>query len=117
MILLLKEITRRLSNNQLDHILIKKDLESFCYATSYFNFVSDHNSIVIRIGDKQNQPTQEAKERINFSAELHLRKNPNYEDRYETSDSAPLHTESTSKSKNNNLNKDYKDNEHSHKFK
>ena len=73
-IMLLKEITRNLTNNQLDHILIKDGLEKFCYATSFFNFISDHNSIVVRIGDENNLLTKEALERINFSEDVHLKK-------------------------------------------
>ena len=69
----LKEITRTLSCNQPDHILIDKQIERFCYVTSYFNFISDHNSIVVRIGDKTNLMTKEAEERVNFNADLHLK--------------------------------------------
>ena len=60
----LQEITRTLSGNQPDHILIKKQIEKFCYVTSYFNFISDHNSIVVRIGDETNLLTKEAEESL-----------------------------------------------------
>ena len=69
----LKEITRRLSNSQPDHILIDKSMEHYCFVTSYFNFISDHNTIVVRIGAKNNLLTDEAKERISFNAEMHLK--------------------------------------------
>ena len=37
----LSEITRRLSNNQLDHVLVDKIFDKVIYATSFHNFISD----------------------------------------------------------------------------
>ena len=69
----LKEITRVSSNNQPDHILADKKFKKHCFATSYFNFASDHKSIVFRLGDDENELTPEALQRIHFEAELHLK--------------------------------------------
>ena len=71
--LALKEITRRASNNQPDHILVDKSFEKICFATSYFNFISDHNSIVIRFGGLNNEFTSETLQKLNFDSELHLK--------------------------------------------
>ena len=43
----LKEITRSVSWNQLDYILVDKSLTDNCLATSFSNFLSDHNSITV----------------------------------------------------------------------
>ena len=69
----LKEITRSISNNQLDHILIDKDMSKNCFVTSYHNFISDHNSIVIRIGLGRNQFNDEMKEWLTFDREHHMK--------------------------------------------
>ena len=45
----LKEVTRVISNNQVDHVLADKSFQGKCLATSYYNFISDHKSIVIRM--------------------------------------------------------------------
>ena len=116
MTILLTEITRRISNNQLDHVLVRKESESFCYATSYFNFVSDHNSIVIRISDEHNQLTQEAMERIHFSQDLHLRSINARKECFETSNFESIQAESTSKIKHNKENRIHKDDENSEQF-
>ena len=42
---MLNEITRTMSGNQLEYIIIDKDLEENCFVTSYNNFISDHKSI------------------------------------------------------------------------
>ena len=70
----LHEITRGISNNQLDYILIDLGLKDNYFVTSYNNFISDHKTIVSRIGLKSNTITQQIKLRINFDQESHLRK-------------------------------------------
>jgi endonuclease/exonuclease/phosphatase family metal-dependent hydrolase len=45
----LKEPTTK-SYHQPDHILVDKSLKERVFATSFFNFISDHKSIVARIG-------------------------------------------------------------------
>ena len=69
----LKEITRSVSWNQLDYILVDKSLTDNCLATSFSNFISDHNSITVRIGLDQNNLTDEIKQKINFNQESHLK--------------------------------------------
>ena len=69
----LKQITRRGSNNQPDHILVDEKLLKSTFATSYFNFISDHKSIVFRYGGEQNEFTTEALEKIHFDVDLHKR--------------------------------------------
>ena len=67
----LKEITRSISNNQLDYILIDKQLTSFCSVCSFHNFISDHKSITVRVGLNKNKITDEIKAKITFDRELH----------------------------------------------
>ena len=69
----LKEITRNISNNQLDYILLDNRFEEMCFVTSYNNFISDHNSIVIRLGLDGNEFTQEMREKITFDRDSHLK--------------------------------------------
>ena len=69
----LQEITRSISNNQLDYILIDKEFITMCFVTSYNNFISDHNSTVIRVSLNGNEFTDEIKERLTFDRELHLK--------------------------------------------
>ena len=68
----LKEITRSISNNQLDYILLDKNLIYF--VTSYNNFISDHKAIAARIGLEGNELTDEAKERLTFNQDCHMKK-------------------------------------------
>ena len=68
----LKEITRVISNNQLDHILSDKQFLGKYFATSYYNFISDHKTITIRIGINT-EFTINALEKINFHSELHMK--------------------------------------------
>ena len=70
----LKETTRILSNNQLDHILVDKKLMKHTFVTSFFNFISDHKSIVFRFGGEGSKFTDEASAKINFKIESHLKR-------------------------------------------
>ena len=67
----LNEITRSLSNNQLDYILIDEDLTFF--VTSYNNFISDHKTIIARLASLENELTNDVRERLTFDQELHLK--------------------------------------------
>ena len=69
----LKEITRSISGNQLDYILIDEILKSVWFVTSYNNFISDHKSITARIGLNENQLTDEVKQRLTFDRESHMK--------------------------------------------
>ena len=50
---ILKEPTTNWKN-QLDHILIERSLQNTSFATSFTNFMSDHKTIVVRIGAEGN---------------------------------------------------------------
>ena len=69
----LSEITRPMSQNQLDYILVDKKLKEHTFVTSYNNFISDHNSIIVRLSVNGDNFTEEIKMRINFNSELHLK--------------------------------------------
>ena len=69
----LNEITRPLSNNQLDYIFVDKVINEHIFVTSYNNFISDHKSVIFRIGLDKNKITKEMKGRINFDSESHLK--------------------------------------------
>ena len=69
----LKEITRSTNNNQLDYILVDEKLKDMCYATSYHNFISDHKSIVVRVGLNGNKFTDEMRETLTFDRDSHLK--------------------------------------------
>ena len=70
---ILNDITRSISNNQLDYILIKKSLSRCLLPDAYFNFISDHKAITLRIGSEGNQFTNETLEKLTFERESHLR--------------------------------------------
>ena len=69
----LKEITRSISNNQLDYILMDKILLDKSFATSFHNFISDHKAITARIGIDGNSLTDEIKMKLTFDSESHLK--------------------------------------------
>ena len=56
----LKEETTR-HHNHIDHIFVSKDIEEQVFTTCFTNFVSDHKTMVIRVGGKGNTT---AKQRI-----------------------------------------------------
>ena len=70
---ILNEITRSLSNNQLDYVLVQKWLEDNTFSTSFYNFISDHKSITLRIGLNNNNLKDEILQKLNFDAESHLK--------------------------------------------
>ena len=69
----LAEITRPISNNQLDYILIYNPLKDNFFVTSYNNFISDHKTIICRIGLDENEILDSIKQRIFFDKETHLK--------------------------------------------
>ena len=69
----LQEITRSISQNQLDYILMDELLSEIVFVTSFNNFISDHKSITARIGLDGNQFTKEIKVRLSFDSESHLK--------------------------------------------
>ena len=82
----LKEITRSVSNNQLDYILIDKTTSDNCFTTSYHNFISDHNAIIVRVGLNGNVFSDDFKKRKTFDRESHLKRKAS-EDLYSSSSS------------------------------
>ena len=80
----LEEVTT-VNNNQLDHILISLSLKSFCFATSYFNFGSDHKPICLRMSASENEFRESFLQNINFDSDLHLRKRQNKPGHFENS--------------------------------
>ena len=64
-----------MSNNQLDYILIDEVLNENTFVTSYNNFISDHKSVIFRLGINKNSICKEMKARINFDSEGHLKSN------------------------------------------
>ena len=82
----LREITRTISNNQLDYILIDNVFLEVCFATSYNNFISDHNSTVVRVGLNGNEFTNEIKERLTFDMESHMKEKVSKESSSTSSD-------------------------------
>ena len=71
---MLQEVTRKQSINQLDYVLVDNNLAQSCYTTSYNNFISDHDSIVLRIGFDGNTFNDSFKEKRLFDKESHMRK-------------------------------------------
>ena len=69
----LKEITRSISQNQLDYILIDDDLRERSFVTSFHNFISDHKSITVRIGFEGSTFSKEFEIKRNFDKESHLK--------------------------------------------
>ena len=61
-------------HGQPDQIILHKRFEKKHFSTSYLNFISDHNSIVVRIGLEQNSFDSMFLEKINFNSEQHLNK-------------------------------------------
>ena len=70
---ILNELTRSISNNQLDYVMANEEISGRIYSTSYKNFISDHNSITVRIGFVGNRFSNEMLERFNFDYDFHLK--------------------------------------------
>ena len=82
----LNEITRSISNNQLDYILMDEILRRSSFVTSYHNFISDHKSITARVGLNGNQFTCEFKVKLTFDRESHKKSNQTQESEKNTLD-------------------------------
>ena len=67
----LKEVTTT-QKNQLDHILVSTRLKGHVFVTSFFNFISDHKSIVIRIGE--NELKDEVVQSLNLRCQKYMKK-------------------------------------------
>ena len=71
--LVLEETTRVISDNQLDHIFGDIVFKERCFGTSFFNFISDHKAITLRL-TLNSELTKDMKEKRYFDSELHLKK-------------------------------------------
>ena len=67
------EITRAISNNQLDYVIVEEQFKDYIFSTSYYNFISDHKSITLRIGLSENSLRPEILQKLNFDEESHLK--------------------------------------------
>ena len=81
-------------------------MKEHCFVTSYNNFISDHKSIVARIGSRGNKLKDEIKERISFHQESHYKtkdysQHGGFDSPFETtSDNNSSHTRKKSEQKN-----------------
>ena len=79
--MVLEEITT-VQNNQLEHVLLDKNLSKTCFATAFFNLGSDHKSVVLRIGKSNSGFTKEFLEMVNFDEHHHLKSRKKFMDAY-----------------------------------
>ena len=70
---ILRDITRSISNNQLDYVIIDVVMKKQCYASCFYNFISDHKAITLRIGLEDNSISDKILEKIYFNKESHLK--------------------------------------------
>ena len=75
---ILNEITRSISNNQLDYIPAQKELADRSFATSFQNFISDHKEMTVRMGLHDNKCSKEFEMELNFDRESHLKAKDTY---------------------------------------
>ena len=76
--------TTTINLNQLDHIILEKDLSAHSFTTAYNNFSSDHKSIVLRLATNQTSFLKEFKEKINFAAHKHLKSTKEKQSEYKS---------------------------------
>ena len=64
-------------NNQLDHIIVNNILKPTVYATSYYNFISDHKTVTIRFGLQNNQFNEAFLQKMscNKAGNIHVKDN------------------------------------------
>ena len=94
----MNEITRSISYNQLDYVLLDKSLRDRSFVTSYHNFISDHKSITARIGWDGNSFTDKMRMKLTFDSESHMKSKSVEESVSETSSSSDSSHESDCKS-------------------
>ena len=71
--LALQEVTTR-QKNQLDHILVNHRMKSRVFVTSFLNFISDHKSIVMRLGINNNQLNSYIIQDLNLRSQRFMKK-------------------------------------------
>ena len=59
--------------NQIDHILIHKRLRGSVFVASYYNFLSNHKTIVTRIGVNGNKLKDEVIQRLKYTSEKFMK--------------------------------------------
>ena len=80
--LALEEITTA-NYNQLDHIILEKDLSNISYCTAFNNFSSDHKSIVLRLATKKTSFLEEFQGKMYFNVDKHLKETKKCQSEYE----------------------------------
>ena len=60
--------------SQLEHVIEEKTMENHSFATAYFNFASDHKSIVFRISSCANTLTKNFQQKVNFDQDAHTKR-------------------------------------------
>ena len=111
----MKETTRVMSDNQLDHILADNKFLDKCFGTSYFNFISDHKAIVLRLTSNSTF-TPQILEKITFDSELHLKKKKDKKVESKDNSQEEISNENIIKDKTKKNQKDKKDNAASNDF-
>ena len=86
----LNEITRSISINQLDYILLDTSFKKSSFVASYHNFISDHKTITLRFNMNGCKLMESILERITFDQESHLKSKTNV--MLEDSDTDELNT-------------------------
>ena len=76
--LALREVTT-MKHNQLDHIILEKNMSAQIYCTSYLNFSSYHKAIVLRLANTDAKFRKEFVEGKCFRIEKHLKPNKDVE--------------------------------------
>ena len=103
--LALAEITT-MKLNQLDHIILEKDLSSHSFSTSYLNFASYHKSIVLRLNRANAKFRKEFVEGQHFNIEKHLKSNKGWENSSQKEDRFADTEKSINESENTRGNED-----------
>ena len=69
----LKEVTTR-QKNQLDHILVDQKWKGKVFVTSFLNFISDHKTIILRLGIDNNCLKDEIIQQMNYRSQNFMKK-------------------------------------------
>ena len=103
--LALEEITTT-KMNQLDHIILEKDMSSCSFSTAYHNFASYHKSIVLRLASSNAKYRKEFIEGKHFNIEKHLKSNKEAEKSSKRGDTFPNKANSGQMSPNDQVSSD-----------
>ena len=72
-VIALEEVTTK-QKNQLDHILISRQLRGRTFVTSFVNFISDHKTIVMRCCSADNSMREEIVQQLNLRSQRYMKK-------------------------------------------